>query len=57
MLDLNDKRNNYQRSVLEDAGLPADPLDLFAQWYNEAEAVGIYDANAMVLSTIADNAP
>ncbi|MBS4058606.1 MAG: pyridoxamine 5'-phosphate oxidase [Bacteroidales bacterium] len=57
MLDLNDKRNNYHRSVLEDAGLPADPLELFAQWYNQAENAGIYDANAMVLSTIVDNAP
>ena len=46
------KRRDYGQIALEEGSLLADPLEQLARWVSEADASGIYEPNAMVLSTI-----
>lgn len=46
------KRRDYGQIALEEGSLSQDPLEQLASWVNEADAEGIYEPNAMVLSTI-----
>ncbi len=47
-----------ERPALRSADLPAEPLELFLLWLQEAEATGIPDPNAMTLATAgADGRP
>lgn len=46
------KRRDYGQIALEEGSLSQDPLEQLASWLNEADAEGIYEPNAMVLSTI-----
>ena len=48
---LADLRINYQAGTLEDADLARDPLACFLAWFEEAEAPGMPEPNAMVLAT------
>ncbi len=44
--------------LLDEASLPAEPLELFAAWLGDAEASGMTDPNAMTLATAgADGRP
>ncbi len=44
--------------LLDEASLPAEPLQLFAAWLGDAEASGMTDPNAMTLATAgADGRP
>ncbi len=51
MDNLGDKRQNYKRHTLNLNELNADPIDQFAQWYQDAEKVNIIEPNAMALAT------
>ena len=51
MPDLPDLRQSYDRSTLDRDDLPADPLDLFAAWFADAQAAGVPEPNAMTLAT------
>ncbi len=56
--DLADLRQNYARADLTEANAPADPFRFFAQWFEEAEAAGVREPNAMTLATVgADGQP
>ena len=58
MSDLADLRQSYERGHLERESLPADPLDLFTTWFDEARAAGVLEPNAMTLATVgADGQP
>ncbi len=53
-----DLRESYERGALDAADLPADPFDLFAAWFADAQAVGTREPNAMTLATAtADGRP
>lgn len=45
-------RRPYLREGLTEADLPAEPLYLFAAWFAEVVAEGLYEPNAMVLATV-----
>lgn len=45
-------RREYDRDQLDEATLPEDPLQLFADWMEEATRSAIADPTAMTLSTV-----
>ncbi len=53
MGDHRDERREYAAGTLSRADLPADPLELFGTWLNEAITAGAADATAMALATAA----
>lgn len=55
--DLAALRAEYELGGLDEADLPADPLDLFAAWFDAVVDAGIGEPNAMVLATAHDGAP
>ncbi len=50
--DLARLREEYQDAGLARADLPADPLELWQRWLREAQAAGVVEINAMIVSTI-----
>ena len=46
------KRQDYGSLSLDEGSLLADPLEQLSAWVTEADEAGIYEPNAMVLSTI-----
>ena len=46
------KRQDYGSVALEDGVLSSDPLQQISAWVDEADKAGVYEPNAMVLSTI-----
>ena len=52
------QRKDYGSIALEEGSLSSDPMEQLATWIAEADAAGIYEPNAMVVSTIdPDGAP
>jgi pyridoxamine 5'-phosphate oxidase len=52
------RHTDYGQLALEEGSLLPDPIEQFRIWLAEADAEGIYEPNAMVLSTIgADGKP
>ena len=57
-MSLRDRRVQYESAGLRRADLDADPVSQWRRWYDEAEAAGVVEPNAMTLSTIgADGGP
>ena len=52
MVDPLSQRRDYGSLSLEEGSLLPDPLEQLTQWVTEADEAGIYEPNAMVLSTI-----
>jgi len=53
MEDLSNYRQSYEKHELLEAHLNSGPMELFQQWFREADASGfVTEANAMTLSTI-----
>jgi len=53
MTDLSDKRKNYEAGFLTESDLKQNPLELFRDWYLQAEAHPmVSEANAMSVSTV-----
>jgi len=51
-------REEYTRGGLVESDLPPDPIALFRRWYDDAQAAGLHEPNAMVVATVsADFAP
>jgi len=51
-------RAEYTRGGLREADLLPDPIAMFGRWYDEAQAAGLHEPNAMVVATVgADLAP
>jgi pyridoxamine 5'-phosphate oxidase len=51
--DLSNYRKNYDRNPLLKESLPENPMELFQQWFFEADEFdGIEEANAMSISTL-----
>jgi pyridoxamine 5'-phosphate oxidase len=52
------RHTDYGQTPLSEADVAADPIAQFLSWLDQAESSGVYEANAMVLSTIdADELP
>ena len=53
MKDLSDYRKVYNKKELLESTVPFDPINLFKEWFLEAEATnGQAEVNAMTISTI-----
>ncbi|PJT52252.1 pyridoxamine 5'-phosphate oxidase, partial [Streptomyces albidoflavus] len=51
-------RKQYRRDGLDVSALAAEPMEQFAHWFVEAARDGLYEPNAMIVSTAgADGAP
>ncbi len=51
-------RREYADAGLAESDLEADPFAMFARWFDEAQAAGLHEPNAMVVSTVsADGRP
>ena len=48
-----DLRRDYSARGLTEDDLAADPMTMFAAWFDEAREAGLYEPNAMVVSTVA----
>lgn len=51
-VDLARLRSDYQSAGLSRADLPAEPIELWRRWLADAQAAGLAEANAMVVSTV-----
>jgi pyridoxamine 5'-phosphate oxidase len=58
LIDLARLRNEYQAAGLARGDLPEAPIELWRRWLSDAEAAGVAEINAMVVSTVdPDGAP
>src|SRR5688572_18807044 len=56
--DVADLRRDYSARGLTEDDLAADPMTMFAAWFDDAREAGLYEPNAMVVSTVsADGRP
>jgi pyridoxamine 5'-phosphate oxidase len=51
-MDLADRREQYESQGIDVADVAADPIEQFEAWYQDAEAAGLWEPNATVVSTI-----
>lgn len=51
-MDLHDRGRDYQAPELHFQDLLANPFDQFAKWFEQAEAAGEKEANAVALATV-----
>lgn len=49
---IEDLRQEYALATLEESSVDASPFAQFSVWFAEAEAAGVVEPNAMVLSTV-----
>ncbi|AIL33179.1 pyridoxamine 5'-phosphate oxidase [Basilea psittacipulmonis] len=47
-----DLRQHYDKDVLNESGLLANPIEQFEKWFQEAMNANILEPNAMVISTV-----
>jgi pyridoxamine 5'-phosphate oxidase len=52
MSDVAGLRREYSDRGLSEGDLAADPMTMFAGWFEEARAAGLYEPNAMVVATV-----
>ncbi len=48
-------RREYADGGLTESALAPEPLAMFDRWFAEARAAGLYEPNAMVVSTVSDD--
>lgn len=51
-MDLGEYREQYGRVGLDSSDLDPDPLVQFQGWFRDTEAAGVYEPNAVVVSTV-----
>lgn len=51
-MDLSDQRISYESEGLDPASFSADPIEVFEQWFGEAQEGGEPEPYAMVLATV-----
>ena len=57
-VDIAALRREYADAGLTESALAADPFAMFDRWFDEAQAAGLHEPNAMVVSTVsADGRP
>jgi pyridoxamine 5'-phosphate oxidase len=50
--DIAELRREYADHGLSEDDLAADPITMFARWFEQAREAGLYEPNAMVVSTV-----
>jgi pyridoxamine 5'-phosphate oxidase len=50
-------REEYTRGGLVESDLLPDPIAMFRRWYDEAQAAGLHEPNAMVVATVSSAPP
>jgi pyridoxamine 5'-phosphate oxidase len=55
MKDLSNYRKSYDKKELLTAAIPDDAMQLFAQWFQEVDAVTHDEANAMTVATVGED--
>jgi pyridoxamine 5'-phosphate oxidase len=50
-------REEYTRGGLVESDLLPDPIAMFRRWYDEAQAAGLHEPNAMVVATVSAAPP
>jgi pyridoxamine 5'-phosphate oxidase len=50
-MSISNLRVEYRRGELDESQASADPIELFALWFEQARAAGMRDPNAMTLAT------
>jgi pyridoxamine 5'-phosphate oxidase len=53
--DLRDLRHEYAARGLDESELTPEPVEMFRRWMDEAQAAGIREPNAMVVSTVSSD--
>ena len=51
-VDIESRRNEYDSHGLDSGDLDPDPIVQFGRWYADAVSAGVYEPNAMLLSTV-----
>lgn len=51
-LDLRALRQEYAAAGLAEGDLEADPVTMFRRWFDEVQAAGVHEPNAMVVATV-----
>ena len=51
-MDLADRREAYETAGLDVADVAADPIAQFEHWFRDAEVAGLWEPNAMSVSTV-----
>lgn len=51
-IDIAQLRNDYQETGLSRSDLPSEPIELWREWLEDAEAAGIAEINAMVVAAV-----
>jgi pyridoxamine 5'-phosphate oxidase len=54
MVDPADLRREYADAGLHESDVPPEPHPLFDRWFSEATDAGLYEPNAMVVSSVSD---
>ena len=54
-MDIADRRREYTRASLDEAGVARDPFEQFAKWFEEALASELREPTAMALATVGAN--
>ena len=54
---MKDLRRNYTQGELDDTTIASNPIVQFSKWFEEAMAAKLKEPNAMILSTVYNNAP
>ncbi len=52
MNDLENLRQEYRKSQLDETDMMENPLNQFLKWFDEVQHAGIHEPNAMTLSTV-----
>jgi pyridoxamine 5'-phosphate oxidase len=54
---LQNMREHYDRGILTEGDLLADPIKQFEKWFKEASESGVNEPNAMTLTTVSNHRP
>ncbi len=55
MKDLSNYRKSYDKKELLTSAIPNDAMQLFAQWFQEVDAITSDEANAMTVATVGED--
>jgi len=50
--DIQNLREDYRRGSLIEGQVPDNPIELFTQWFDDAQAADILEPNAMTIATV-----
>lgn len=51
-MDLGDLRQDYESAGIDDDSLDPDPIVQYGQWFDDAQTAGLYEPNAIAVSSV-----